>query len=170
MKFREEPEYQRYFDTFGETLKSHYEMREAGDKCGGLEEIMLHTRRWVKFIRANASNLRISTAVAPRPIDTAIFDAVSILDEPLEMCVPLYREVEALEVLSFSAYVELKKNGEIYYCDHCKKFLTSPCKTHKKPTSADDLVYCSGCRGYLTTMCLIHDKKLQSDSYTKRTM
>jgi len=154
MKFRETAEYQKYFDAFGDALKAYQELAGPTD---GLEDIMLVTYSWAKFIRKNNSvKVEHKSIAQSRPVDVAIMSAVEILDEPYEYCVPLYLEADALDTLSFSAYMALKNAGEINYCKHCKKFLATPCRTHKEPTSADDLIYCRGCHGYLTTVCEYH--------------
>jgi len=151
-KFRETPEYKKHYDSFGEALRAYHELE---DELGGLEGLMLEAYRWSKFIRRE-NKILLSNATSARPVDTAIMDVMEIVDEPLESCVPLYYEVDALETLSFSAFVVLKKAGEVKFCKHCNRVLNGPCKKHKEPTSVDDLFPCKGCGGYLSKPCQVH--------------
>ena len=158
MKFREQSNYRKRFDYFSEAIRAYYEAKEKGDTTDGLECLMLEAYQFMKFIRREwrpGATLPPQYAI-PRPVETALSEVASILDEPLEYCVPMQREADALEVLSFSIFTALKKNGDIKYCKHCKKFLDAPCKRHKEPSSVDELFYCKGCGGYLTTPCECH--------------
>lgn len=157
MKFREQSNYRERVDAFGETIRAYREARERDkETTDGLEELMLEAYRFMGFIRQNNSMRPTQPAGMFRPISTALSEVIEILDEPLEYCVPMYREADALEVLSFSIFKDLKEKGEVKYCKHCQKFMNSICKKHKEPSSVEDLFYCGKCRGYLTNPCLEH--------------
>jgi Pyruvate/2-oxoacid:ferredoxin oxidoreductase delta subunit len=157
MKFRETAMYRRYFDRFGEALKAYYELEGELD---GLEDLMLKAYSMAKFLR-RANDIKISQFAGKfRPIDTAIMEAVELMDSPLEACVPPYIEADTLDELSFSAFKVLKNAGEINYCKDCKNFQPTTCKAHKAPTSVYDMFYCKGCRGFITTMCVVHGPEM----------
>ncbi len=157
MKFRQQANYRRRFDAFGEAVRAYKELREKNiNSTDGLEELMLEAYRFMTFLRKEGNALISQTNGSIRDVNVALLEVMEVLDEPLEYCVPIYREADALETLSLSIYKKLKDKGEIKYCKHCKKFLDAPCKKHKEPTSVEDLHFCSGCRGYLTSPCNVH--------------
>lgn len=168
MKFREQANYRAHFDLFGDSVRAYRETQEAYGNApraqtAGYEELMLAAYRFMKFLRKNC-NCSISQSRGARPVVTALAEVESILDEPLEHCVPMYMEADALETLSFSIFKALKDKGEIKYCKYCKQFMEAACKKHKEPTSVEDMHYCDGCHGFLTYPCDVHKPAL------KRTM
>lgn len=155
MKFREKPKYKRHYEAFGLRLKEHYELCERGKKLDGLEPLMVEAYSFMKFLRKD-NGVKYSDNPAARPIDIAIMEAVTVLDEPDVACVPPYVEADALECVSYSAWQELKTAGEIRHCKYCQQWLNHPCKKHKEASTIDDMFYCSKCHGWLKTMCVIH--------------
>lgn len=157
MKFRGTPQYQKHYESFGESLRAYYDLREDAKGIGGLEGLMLSAYRWFKFIRKENNVLTSHTAEA-KHIDVAIMEAINILDEPIEYCVPQYMEADALETLSFSCFKVLKEAGRVKYCKHCDKVLNGPCKKHREATGVDGLNYCDKCGGWLSVVCTVHPK------------
>lgn len=154
MKFREQANYLEHFNRFGEALKAYYECKEKDvDTTDGLDDLMLEAYRFMKFIRSN-NKVLISQFSGAKSLEKALADTVEMLNEPLEHCVPMFHEVDSLETLSFSIFKKLKEKE--WYCKHCKKFLDTPCKKHKEPSSVDDLYYCKACGGYLNNPCENH--------------
>jgi hypothetical protein len=158
-KFRQTDSYLKRFNCFGEKLKCYMELEEDGKKTEGLEQLMLEAYRFMKFLRiSNNINRGISKPEMPipRPVDMALFEVVSLLDEPLENCVPIYMEANALEVFSYSIWVQLKQFGKIKYCKYCQANLFDKCKQHKEASSVADLIYCKGCTGWIENICACH--------------
>jgi hypothetical protein len=152
MKFRETAAYKKYYQAFGEALSAYY---EASGEGVGLESLMLAAYRWMKYIRQN-NNAPMDRPIAAKELQEAIIEATNILDEPIEYCVPMYMEADALETLSYSAWIVLKETKEVKYCKHCKSWLNHLCKKHKEPSSVEDLFWCNGCKGYLSVPCTVH--------------
>lgn len=154
--FRETPNYQKRFQIFGDTLRAHLELKERGNHYDGLEPLMVEAHRFLRFLRKEGNLEAPKSPVDTRPIDTAIYEAMSILDEPLDHCIPLRYEAEALEILSFSAWKVLKEKGLVKHCKYCQQWLNGPCKKHKEPSTVEDLFYCKVCTGWLSTLCVVH--------------
>lgn len=173
-KFRATKGYERHWDKFGDALKFFYQAKDDAKQDGlityeqrltcegytiALETIVLTCYNWIKYIREQnkeIAGLHIAQPWTTRPLDTAIMEAVSILDEPIEYCVPLKHEVDALEILSYSAYRELKSAGKANYCKYCNSVLDDPCKKHKPASSVEGMFYCKMCHGFMEKLCATH--------------
>lgn len=154
--FRQTKKYKRRFEAFGDTLRAHLELKDAGKAYEGLEPLMVEAFRFMSFLRKEG-HLTVTSGPDPRPIDTAILETMSILDEPLESCMPLHYEADALECLSKSAWKLLKEKEIIKHCKYCQEWLYGSCKKHKKqPESVDDLFFCKKCHGWLDNVCVVH--------------
>lgn len=155
-KFRQEDAYLQHFDTFGNTLKAYMELQEDEQELeGALEQLMVVSHKFMRFLRTT-NNLKMVDPPISRGVESALFELVALLDEPLEACVPVYLEAEALETLSYSIWRQLKIDGKINYCSHCQANLFGRCKKHKVATSVSDLIYCKGCTGWLDKICITH--------------
>lgn len=160
--FRQSTKYLKRFNAFGDQLRAHLESKEAGKPYDELEQLMLEAYRFMKFIRKEGGILTTESP-KPRPIDTAILEAMSILDEPLEYCVPLHYEADALECLSYSAWKTLKDKNLMQHCKHCQAWKFGGCKTHKKAATIIGMVYCAGCHGYIHNLCPVHGPDMCRD-------
>lgn len=157
--FRKGDAYQKQYNTFGCALRTHFEANEDGKLNDALEPLMLAAYRFMKFLRKEW-NILVSDPPRAKAIDDAIFDVMAILDEPMEAHIPFFKEADTLEQLSYSAWLELKKQKHVVYCKHCRNYLSGGCKKHKPATSVGDLTYCKGCTGWIDTICVVHGPEL----------
>lgn len=157
--FRQSNGYLHRFSVFGDMLRCHLELKELGKSYDALEPLMLEAYKFMKFIRKAGGLLTIESPQV-RPVDTAIVEVMEILDEPLEFCVPLKYEADALECLSYSAWKVLKEKALIKHCRYCQAWLSGSCKKHKEAATVSGMYYCKGCTGFIESLCVVHGPEL----------
>ena len=173
MRFRVTPEYLVHWDAFSAVLQT-YNGDESSDN---LRDVMLVAYNWMKFLRTEPTYGRGITEYSTfkptdKSVDEALIEAAQILDRAAIDELPLWKDADALELVSFAAYRELRARGwiekprprtitrldEYEWCSLCQGNVLGGCKKHRSGLTEDGrpMYWCTACGGFTVPPCIIH--------------